>query len=226
MLFLIIIGSLFGFLAIGNFVSGYGGWGTAFAGLSLGAFFLAALTYSSREQPDSLPHSSLSRSSPPKRERQADVESRYRAAVHRLVTIFGDTQDQREIIRRLERELERDNKDAEVWHALSQSYGEAGEGRRAFEAATTALRLNPSEGRYHFTVSSMHMMVCAEADAPGEPEGLGVTPRELGMTYNEAIDKAEFHARETLRLGALSPFEVQARENLFTLRLMREMSPE
>ena len=156
---------------------------------------------------------------------QSDVESRFQAALSRLAGVIGDAKDSGEVTRRLESELERNNQDAEIWHALSQSYGEGGDLRRAFYSTETAVRLNPSEGRYHFTLSAVLMMACDEAVSP-EPGGSGVTPQSLGMGYNEAIEKAELHARETIRLGAPSQFENQARENLFTLRLMKEMSPE
>ena len=224
MWFLIVTGSLFCFLAIGNLATGYVEWGTGFALLSIGAFILAFLTYDKGKHQAVRPNSALSRPSPMDSGRQTDIESRTLAALNRLAVIMGDDNDSRESIRRLERELERNDQDAEVWHALSQFYGEQGDQKRAFDSALTAIRLSPEEGRYHFTVSALLMMACAEAVTP-DPGGFGVTPQALGMGYDEAREKAEFHARETIRLGALPQFEVQARENLFTLHLMREMKP-
>ena len=184
-------------------------------GAMIGAWVLWMVT-PKESHPAALPHSTPSRSPLSERVSQADVESRTLAAASRLARIVGDTDDKREIMRLLESELVRNAQDAEVWHALSQSYGETGEIRRAYEAARTALRIDPSEGRYHFTVSALLAWACAEARHPGVTD-TGVTLEALEEDFDVAKSKAEHHARESIRLGVMREFEQQARENLMAL---------
>ena len=59
--------------------------------------------------------------------------------------------------------------------------------------------------------------VCVEAKTEVET---GITLKALGMDYNTAKDKVEFHGREAIRLGEYLEMEAQARENLASLRLL------
>ena len=218
--FLLFFGTIFAVVGIGNLATGYVIPGIVFVGLWLGAYLWAFLIYNNKPQSSAaLPISTLSSSSLMDQRRQADVESRTIAALSRLAAIIGDTEDPREIIRRLETELQRNDQDAEISHALSQAYGESGDFRRAYESTETAIRLNPSEGRYHFTLSTLLMGACIESKFPGTTD-TGITPDTFGIDYNRARAKAEFHAQETIRRGVISEFEDQARETLVNLRLL------
>ena len=195
--FLLVFGTIFAVAGIGNLVSGYIETGMILVGLWLGAYAWAYFLYRGRQR------------------RRADAGSRTLAALSRVSAIIGDVKDRHEAIRRLETELARNEQDAEIMHSLSQQYFEIGDHRRAYELAETVIRLNPSEGRYHFVMSTLFFGACVE----GKTE-TGITLKALGMDYNKAKDKAEFHARAAIRLGVYLEMEAQARETLTNLRLL------